>query len=262
VVSNDGTETITFQASATDSIAVGYPANGELVDNQVVFADDNRTATETFRLKPGTPPGDYFFSAATGSTRRVAVLAVRHAPSRGAITGNVRALDQDAVSPFGGTADLELYGTDGKLVQTGAFRGFGSPAYVLPFVEPGTYRVRWTPADTNLVAQWWPNADAFERAADVVVGAGKIAGGIDFLVDGPTTEALAVVIPVPVPGDAGTLRFPLSATAAGRTYILESSPVLGGTWTESNRTVGDGAPKSLVDTTGADATRFYRLRVE
>jgi hypothetical protein len=52
-------------------------------------------------------------------------------------------------------------------------------------------------------------------------------------------------------------------TAPGKTYVLESIPVLGGThWTAINTNVGDGNNYQFVQTNYSGASRFYQLRLQ
>ncbi|KAB2653481.1 MAG: hypothetical protein DVB31_17415 [Verrucomicrobia bacterium] len=59
-------QTISFGATATESVTVGYMGALTLVDDQIEWSDSNRSANRTFRITPGTTPGDYLFTAGTG----------------------------------------------------------------------------------------------------------------------------------------------------------------------------------------------------
>ena len=62
----------------------------------------------------------------------------------------------------------------------------------------------------------------------------------------------------------GTQNINLSwATAPGRTYVLESSPTLGGnSWTPVNTNLGDGNAFQLFLTNHTGNARFYRIRLQ
>lgn len=82
-------------------------------------------------------------------------------------------------------------------------------------------------------------------------------------------QVVAPLLPPPPPTMMTAQRSGNSFSAAvvtttGFTYYLEYKTSLtgGGTWTVAAQAAGDGAIRTLTDTGAADASRFYRVRVQ
>ena len=175
-VTNKGDEMIVFTAVSTSPItSIAYDVT--LVDDTAYWFDDGRSYIGTGYVPEGLRPGSYLYTVQAGTALRVSPLNVVNDPSRGRIRGAAYPLVPNA--PAGGR--LELYDSSGARVgQADIGREFD-----VTYLAPGTYRLRFTPSDQALRPQWWPNADSFESASDVVVLAGSVVEGIYFFPSPP-----------------------------------------------------------------------------
>ncbi|MHB1418581.1 MAG: dockerin type I domain-containing protein [Bacillota bacterium] len=184
-VTNKGDQTITLGATATGPVGIGY--NFNLVDDNGDWTNDTKTYQSTFKITEGEKPGVYLLYAFTftgdwstwqETSRAVVPLTIINDPSMGEIRGTVEMLEQGAFMPdVGGT--LELYDASGNKVHEYSLWSMTNE-YSVPYVSPGTYRLRFVPSSPNLSPQWYPNATSFAGAADVQVTAGEVSEGIDF----------------------------------------------------------------------------------
>ena len=214
VVTNKGDVDLSYYAKGTDWI--GVSAMGELpLPSNGTFSDGNTVYTGTARVAEGAAPGTYLFSAYLGSDGSVTMptpVTITNDPSRGAIRCGVFPLDPPSAPEVVGT--LELYNQQGELVKSFLPMSQGhSSFFTVHYVQPGTYRAKFVPFESTIYPQWYPNADSFAAAADVVVSAGQTADAVYFFTRNMPAQPPVVTSPYPAPGAVGVpVSAQLSAT--------------------------------------------------
>ena len=231
----------------------------------LVWGPDRKSLTWSFTTDPGAPTGTVLITAAASGVSRCVKLQIVNDPAKGLITGRV-------VNLFGGgghhmhlAGTLEFYDAAGQKVTPAAgdedlfIMAFGTDAYQAPYLDPGTYRVRWVP-EMGGTPQWWPNASSFAEAGEVTITAGGTIPAIHFFLDQPPVEAPQ---PVGQPTyDAGSGTFSMAVqTVEGVSYQLQRSNTMAdGTWFNVGETIwGDGKDQTLQDETAEAGNGFYRV---
>ena len=198
IVNNSGIEPIHFEATSNASLThvswdipwSGWP--GE-------YSNQNSSYTGTGTLNPGCEPGVYLFwaySAYDPWPIRVGSLTVVNDPATGQIKGRKYMLGPVGGMELDGLA-LEIYDTAGNLVKGWSKWSMDNDVYGYA-IAPGTYRVRYGSSEMPSSdggaqpmsegrgqSQWYPNANSFGTAADVVVRAGETVDNINFFFEPP-----------------------------------------------------------------------------
>ncbi len=194
ILSNKGDVLNTFNATGTDPLGVGWE-NISLVEQDTQWSAGNTQLATTFKVKEGEMPGTYLFRAytfsgtfETGITEtsvRYDLLTVVNDPTRGMVSGRIA--DLSSASGFAGhmlNGTLELYDASSQALVTERFVYLmGDPAYTLPYIAPGDYKLRFVPGDTRKAIQWYPNATSFAAAGAINVTAGNTASGINLFLN-------------------------------------------------------------------------------
>jgi len=208
-VTNRGDETITFTATGTGPLtSVAYDGL-TLTNDSGFWYNDGRSYIGAGCVPEGLPPGSaYLFRAQMApDTVRVVPLTVVNDPTRGMIRGAV--YPRAPGGPGAVSGRIEVYDTGGVVVaDTDCGREFG-----IGYLPPGTYKLRFAPSDEQaLRPEWWPNADSFESASDVIVTAGGTVDGIYFFPSPPDEpQPPRIVSTAPADGEIGVVRATITA---------------------------------------------------
>ena len=220
------------------------------------------TGTMEFQTPPGLSPGFYEFSAKTqsGSTRS-ALLQVTNASGTGMLSGSV---SQPYLALKAGV--LEFYdAATSALVFTRDIATYGD--FRLGAIPPGSYRIRFVPDQESvpvpLDSPWYANGTSIENAQTVTVAADQTTSGVHFFVfETPQNQAEIVIPQLVDPLRNGSVFSFGFDSLAGLRYTAEYSETLDSEdWHPFAIILGDGNPKTVIDTNASGPSRFYRLSV-
>lgn len=180
-VTNSGTP-VTFTATGTED----YPLGWYHLHPQIYFSDWNYDGELYTRvaegwIDQGREPGVCVFGWGVAEWTypfRPTLLTIVNDPSKGQVSGRLYQMDRGGVRPdLSGT--LEFWDVaSGEHVFN---RPLEAADYTMSYITPGTYRVKFVPNPSYALSdQWYPNANTFKDAADVIVAAGGCASDIDF----------------------------------------------------------------------------------
>ena len=181
IVNNSGLDLINVSVTSNaplSSVSWNIPYQGWLEGE---FYDGNTYYAGYGYLQPGCEPGVYLMKSNWGETfpYRVGALTVVDDPANGQIKGRKYLMEQGGMQHFDGS--LEIYDMAGNLVKTWNRFSMDNSIYGYS-ITPGTYRVRYATYG-GVRPQWYPNANSFETAGDVVVIAGEAVENINFFLE-------------------------------------------------------------------------------
>ena len=265
---NSGTSTNTIFWQATQDITwIGYEGMVGFSFDGISYDYINHTATWTFGVPQATLPGAYLLYAQTGpdgaASKSFVGLNVVNTANKGQIAGSVMTVDAGGSFMMQETTGyMEVYDSaTGAGVVTNHIWNFNSTAYLVSYLSPGVYRLRWVPDNTTAAPQWFPQAATFAEAGPIQVQAGQTVTNINFYVRPVPVAPANLSLPTPVWN--GTERAFNTPTVAGVTYVLEYKDSLGDlTWKQVQAISGTGDTLVLADPAAAPAQRFYRLRMQ
>ena len=176
---NNRTAPITWFAQGTTTLGwIGMDTAG-MVNFQADFLEklersgDGLSASSTFTLQnPPTDIGTAILYASTddgGATAAVPVTTV-NAPGTGLLSFGIRSLDPQV---FAEMFTVSFYGTDNQLTCARDVYAMhlGDSPVIVGNIPPGTYKLLFTPGNTSVKPQWWPNAVDISAASAVTFGA-------------------------------------------------------------------------------------------
>jgi hypothetical protein len=213
----------------------------------------------------GADPGSYIitfnYAASWGSPvlgEAAVQLTVMNASARGQIAGTRYIVAGGGGQMMDGT--MEVYDLAGKLVASKDIWDPMKGDYLMSFLLPGSYKVRFVPRRYSmapLAPVWYPNGLSFNEAAPVQVQAGKTTDHINFYLMRTADEIL------PAPSVSGSVLSFAIPSRSGIHYFLEATDDLGShLWTTMQTAVGIGGSLTITNDLGTARKRFYRLRME
>lgn len=247
VISNNGTDVVEFTAlSQIPSLnASWFDGNISVLDmdwgSDLMHFTSHATAIE------GSDPGTFLFEAsnADGTAYRPALFTVANDSSRGQINGQVFILETGERQQAEMSGNVEFYDSEGSLLFSRHIWAYGlSKAFSLPYVAPGTYRLRFVPGGGSSSSQrndqsslggkyspqWYSNAGDLESATEVTVVAGETINNVYFFLQAAPLEITqtdpkdrAVCVPCDSPISAEFNRQLAWNTVSDSTFFLTDS---------------------------------------